>query len=651
MRLGNGVKGWNPNDDATRVREATDLVMLIGEHVALKPQGREHVGLCPFHDDHRPSFAVVTHKGNAFYKCHSCGASGDAFTFLMEYHKWDFPEALRHLAERAGIELTPRKPQRSFNGDHAEVVDIAGVEYTSRADLRKANGYAQEFFVANLQDAQTGAAARLMLAERGISEEMVEQFGLGIALDQWDGFYGKIKHKPSAVQTAAAAGLLKVRANDGREGHYDTFRNRLIFPICDESGRPIAFGGRKLNPEDEPKYLNSPESALFHKSGTLYGLHLARKTILNSRIALVTEGYTDVIACHQYGIPNAVATLGTALTSDHARLLGRLCDTIILVFDGDAAGQRAADRAVEVFFGSSVDVKICVLPQGVDPAELLAREGGTEEFRGLLEGARDALGYKMDRLRVELGETTSLSGRQRLMEQYLTDLGRLGFSRIEGVRKPLILEQLSSLLGLPAMEINTRISRAQPRLRQKDMAASIHQSPQSIPVALKRAEWDVLAPVIFEPQLLGLPIVIDESNTAKLDDLLSPELFAHDGNQRIAARLRELRAVMEVPSVQDIMDAFPEQPEVRRLIVRLYDLGERTLGEGELPAAEIMQNAWNSLSSQRLRGEAAEALVSGGARETMDSHNSKGSEKLASLLAVRRREKVTAPSLPLGVRN
>ncbi|MHC4908994.1 MAG: DNA primase, partial [Planctomycetota bacterium] len=248
------------------VREATDLVALIGEHVPLTPKGREHVCVCPFHDDHSPSMSVVTHKGNHFYKCHACGAAGDAFTFVMEFHRKDFPEALRYLADRAGITIPDRRQDAN-----------APNEGGSRSSVRRANAFAAKHFRGNLQDNERGSAARAILAERGIDDATAERFEIGLAMPGYDDLRTAIERARADIRVAVEARLLRERESGGT---YDAFRNRLMFPIADELGKTVAFGARRIDPNDEPKYLNSAESTVFDKSKTLYGLHLARRAII-----------------------------------------------------------------------------------------------------------------------------------------------------------------------------------------------------------------------------------------------------------------------------------------------------------------------------------------------------------------------------------
>ncbi len=455
--------------DRDRVLDATDIVALIGESVQLRPKGREHAGLCPFHNDRTPSLAVVSHKGSGFYKCFSCGAAGNAIDFMINYHRMDFPEALRHLAQRAGIELHSSPRPSSGGGERPD----------SPSSLRRANEAAQRFFRRSLET-DVGAAARAIVAGRGISPEMAERFGLGVAPAGGDALVQYVdrlaRHSAqsrgradagddhqldeSTVRGAfEAAGLVRHRG-----GHLaDGFRNRITFPICDELGRVIAFGARKVDPDDEPKYLNSPESAIFHKSRALYAIHLAKRAIVDSRTAIIVEGYTDVIACHAAGITNAVATLGTSLTRDHARVLQRLCDTVVLLFDGDEAGQRAADRALEVFFSATIDVRICTLPDALDPDDLLRQPGGIERFRAAVDSSVDALAHLVSRFSAALAEREGVTPRQRAIEAMLQRLAAMGLVELPPLRRRLVLEAIARAAGLPLAEIE----RAVPTVRAR----------------------------------------------------------------------------------------------------------------------------------------------------------------------------------------
>ncbi len=561
----------NRDDAKIQVQQATDIVRLIGEQVALRPRGKEFIGVCPFHDDKNPSMYVSPAK--QIYKCFACGAGGDVFAFVVNYHKMTFPEALKHLAERAGITLPAWNPRGGPGSEGGE--ERQGP--TERQLISQANQKALAFYHALLKHSEHGRLPREYVEKRRISAEMVAAFGLGYAPDRWDGLATMIREKKWDARPFELAGLisrrdrnqnagattdasldaqglsLKSQASENSQprerlgfgsdtqgfgsvspdfrsdsqdsrlktqdfsssvptsspptaavtsstaaGHYDRLRHRLIFPICDALGRPIAFGGRKLRAEDEPKYLNSPETPLFNKSATLYGLHLAKKAIIDSRVAVIVEGYTDVIACHQAGVKNVVATLGTALTAQHVGELRRYCDKVVLIYDADVAGIKAADRAVEVFLNEQLDVAIAVLPDELDPADLLEREDGLEQWHKAVAEATEALEYQFARISEQMTASDTLTGRQKIIEEYLRKLGQLGLARnthdgggIRGgvnsmvVRQAMILQRLSQLLHLPEKEITATMKRLTPPPRQmfvpRDPPTASSAAPPNLP--------------------------------------------------------------------------------------------------------------------------------------------------------------------------
>ncbi len=626
--------------DVDKVRDATDLVALIAEQVALQPKGREHVGLCPFHDDHTPSLTVVTHKDNAFYKCHSCGAAGNAFNFVMDYHKMSFPEALRHLAERAGIQLSAR---------HARTGDDSG---TSAAALRKANAMAASFFRKMLQDREHGATARSMICDRRIDDAMVEAFGIGAAPPEWDALLRFAKARSVSVDTMADAGLLKPRSQ--ADGHYDAFRNRLIFPICDELGRPIAFGGRQLDPADEPKYLNSAESSIFHKSRTLYGLHLAKRAIIASKQAIVAEGYTDVIACHQAGLDNVVGTLGTALTREHVRLLKRLCDVVVLLFDGDAAGQRAADRAVELFFAESVDIKICILPDGSDPDDVLRQDAGIDRLRNDITAADDALPYMTNQFRRELRLTDGAAAKHRCLERFMTKLVDLGWHHMPGVRKRQTSADLSHWLGVSIDDIESAL----PRERRSFSTAvatgastdepNVSQEPvAAVSPARYRAERDLLALLIHSPGLRAQTVTAMDGGLVTVTKRFNAAAFHDPGVQRVAEAVFGRLETDSDFTVQDLMGEL-QSPDDRRLVSDLYEQAqvhaEHTAAPG---AAEQLQAACAALSKTQSDERYREDL----AAYRRDARDTADADALREQINKRRTQGDLPAAMPLRVRS
>lgn len=360
-------------DVIARVREAVDLVEVVADHVRLKRRGRGFEGLCPFHDEKTPSFSVDADKG--LYYCFGCHQGGDAFRFVMELERLTFPEAVEQLARRFGVELPAAGPDARRRRREADRI---------RTLLEEA----QHFFVSRLATAE-GAAARRELERRGFGRDSWSGFGFGFAPGGWRALVDELGRR-HPVGALVEAGL----AAESDRGHepYDRFRGRLMFPIRSADGRLVAFGGRVLG-DGEPKYLNSPESEVFRKRSTLFALDRARRAVGERGEVVVVEGYFDCLSLHRVGVDWAVATLGTALTSEHARLLRRRLGeggTAVLCYDADAAGRRAAVAGAKVLLGAGVDVAVLSLPDGADPDDVV-REGGLEAFEAQLAGRRPLL--------------------------------------------------------------------------------------------------------------------------------------------------------------------------------------------------------------------------------------------------------------------
>ena len=403
-----------------RVRDETDIAQVIGERVALRRAGRSWKGLCPFHTEKTPSFTVTPDR--QMWHCFGCNRGGDVFAFLMEIDKLSFPEALRALADRAGIELP--KPER---GPKDEVFDR----------LYQANALANDFFQASLR-APGGEGARAYMAGRAFEEGWIERFQIGFAPEGWDGLLTTLgKLLPARVLEEAG---LVVRRGDG-SGHYDRFRKRVMFPVAAADGKIAGFGARALSDEDTPKYLNSPESPVFRKGRLLYGLLLARPSIRERREAIVAEGYLDVIRLHAAGFTNAVGTCGTALTPDHARALARLNADVLLVYDGDDAGVRAADRALDALFQAGLQVRVLLLPRGEDPDSFLRKEGGAA-LTALAAAALDVPSFLAES-RVEDQSATNPSVEARV-RRLVELLGRLE----DPIRRRLLLRRGAEVFGI-----------------------------------------------------------------------------------------------------------------------------------------------------------------------------------------------------------
>ncbi len=355
-----------------RVRDATDLLALVGSAVKLRKQGSAHVGLCPFHAERSPSFQVVANRG--FYHCFGCGKHGDAFAWLMEREGLSFPEALEQLARAAGIDLPQHRERPS-----------AEVDLETR--MRAALDAAQAFFETQLARHE---GPRAYLRDRGYEGPFLAEAGFGMAPDAWDALVNHLRGLNFSGELLEQTGLAS-RSERGTQ--IDFLRNRLTIPIHDARGRVVAFGGRIMG-EGQPKYLNTRDTPLFHKGGTLFGFHRAKGAMKEG--ALVVEGYFDVLQLHQHGIHQAVAPLGTALTDEHLKALGRFTRRVILCFDGDAAGRRAMEKSLRMALPLGFEVRLLELPQGEDPDTWCLKLGG-EAFRELLRTVPDWTAFMVDR--------------------------------------------------------------------------------------------------------------------------------------------------------------------------------------------------------------------------------------------------------------
>lgn len=579
----------NRDDIKRQVHEATDLVALIGEHVALRSRGRELVGLCPFHDDKNPSMWVNPVK--RIYKCFSCGAGGDAFSFVMDYHKMTFPEALQRLAERANIQL----PRYSGGGG-----DESG-EASPRQRILQVNGQALEFYRRALRDSKLGATARAYLGKRAINDEMVELFQLGAAADEWDSLSRHAASKRWDLAALEQAGLIAKR--DRGEGHFDKLRHRLIFPILDSMGRAIAFGGRVLpdsarGDQSDAKYLNSPETPAFNKSATLYGIHAAQKPIIDAHTAIIVEGYIDVIACHQAGVRNVVATLGTSLTTEHAKLLRRYCDKVVLVFDGDEAGQKAADRALGVFFTEPLDIAIAVLPDGQDPGDLLLGGGaeGRARWDQAMRQASDAMSFQFARVHAQYDAADSLTAQQRIAEEYLRKLVQLGIGQLDRQRYGLVFAQVADLLKMSPGAVNDQLKKLTPR-----QAPNPQGSP---PVVLsgamdkhKLAERHLLGALLNRPELFDCEL----SDGRPLSETLAAADFGDPGARSVFEALSEWLHEHHQLESADFREVFHDEGALRLAIELQLAVDRLTESHPDRLADQVAGNAQAILAERAER--------------------------------------------------
>jgi len=593
-----------PGEEAReRVRDATDIVQLIGERVALRRAGRSFKGLCPFHTEKTPSFTVTPDR--QMWHCFGCSKGGDVFAFVMERDKLTFPEALRALADRAGIELP-----RQEGGAGSDAFD----------KLYQANALARDFYRASLVS-EAAAAARAYILSRGFEEPWLTRFELGWAPEGWDGLSKALsKLLPAAVLEQAG---LVVRRGDG-SGHYDRFRNRVLFPVATGAGKIAGFTGRAIAEGDEPKYLNSPETPVFRKGRLLYGLTQAREGIREQGEAIVSEGNLDVIRLHACGFGNAVATCGTALTPDQAKLLARLRVKVLLLYDGDDAGVRAADRGLDSLLEAGVEVRVLLLPRGEDPDSFLRKEGGGA-LRERMESALDVPSFLAD---------SKLSGAEGPgVEARLHRLVGL-LNRVEDpIRRRLLLRRGADVFGL---EESVLIEAVQGKGRVRSgragsgkTRAATAGAPETIAPtggagagAAGRAserestpadpvERELAGRVLTEEGALAEVVAQGGSNcfrSSSLRDLLEPWL-----NQARPPREEELRELEEGQAlVRELLAELPPEPgrtieasrrEASGLIQRLEERRLRTEREALKRAIQQAERGGDKELLERLTAE------------------------------------------------
>jgi DNA primase len=431
------LNGSIPDDKIEEVRRRADIASLIGEYVTLKKAGRNYLGLCPFHREKTPSFTVSPDK-QMFY-CFGCSEGGNVFSFLMKLNHLTFPEAVRHLAGKVGVVI----PERTMSRVEKERDTLA-------EQIRRVNELAAGFFTRALQS-PAGESAMKYLGKRGIGESAIKTFRLGLAPEGWSHLHEFLEKKGVSPKLAEQAGLLVPRAGEPERGHYDRFRGRVMFPIEDVDGRVIAFGGRVMG-ADEPKYMNSPESTVYTKGNTLYGLARTREAIREKGFAILVEGYFDLIALWNTGILNVVATLGTALTRSQVDLLRRYTVRVVAVFDPDEAGRKALARSLELFLAGNVHARAVILPDGQDPDDFV-RTHGREKMDEMVAHAWPMADYYIEKI---LGGRGTLEEDRDKLREAVSFLSRLE----DAVERNLFIKKIAEKLNVDEDVLKTEVRRA-----------------------------------------------------------------------------------------------------------------------------------------------------------------------------------------------
>ncbi len=532
------------DDLIEEVRSRNDIVDVIGSYVKLQRRGSSYFGLCPFHNEKSPSFSVSPAK-QMFY-CFGCGAGGNVFTFLMEYENFTFPEALKSLADRAGVDL----PEVEYSEEAKKQRDL-------KSAVLEVNKMAATFFYYQLRAPQ-GAKAMEYLKNRALSDETMRRFGLGYAGPYSDALYRYLKQKGISDALLKESGLMSVNE---RQGMYDKFWNRVMFPIMDVNGKVIGFGGRVMG-DAKPKYLNSPETIIFDKSRNLYGLHIARTS--RKKYLLVCEGYMDVISMHQAGFTNAVASLGTALTSQHASLLKRYTDEVILTYDSDEAGVKAALRAIPLLKAAGIATKVLHMDPYKDPDEFI-KARGTEAFEERIAQAENSFLFELSVLersydmrdpesktRFHQAAAAKIAGFELELERenYIEAVAAKYHVSFEGLRR-MVMNCL--MQGVPART-------EQPQVRR--------QAPKEKDDGIRKSQRLILTWLSEYPQLF-----------ATISRYIRPEDFSDELYRKVAGMLYGQMEQGELNPAK-ITSCFTE-PEEQRVVAQLFNTELRVESDAE----------------------------------------------------------------------
>jgi DNA primase len=515
-----------PPETIEEIREATDLVALVGQYVTLRKKGQNYFGLCPFHEEKTPSFSV--HPERQIFHCFGCGKGGNAFGFLMEIEKLSFVEAVRVLARKTGITL-PR-------------YDESADETPSEAQLlAKVNGVARDFFHQQLMARASSGAREAYehLTARGYDSEVITRYMIGYAPSGWDALASHARDQGYDLGILVRAGLLKEGRESGRP--YDAFRHRLMFPIRNLSGRVVAFGGRRLSEEsDEPggaKYINSPETAVYQKGKVLFSLWESRNAIRKSGRAILVEGYTDLITLAAAGVENAVASLGTSLTSDQAKLLSRFASEVFVVYDGDVAGQNAARRAIDVLLSGGLSPRVALLPEGQDP-DSFVRSDGAEALWSRINDALGPVEFQMHLARKK-GEIITAAARVAAVKSLLNTARQISKS----VEREVFLQEISVKTGVGLDALRRELPR-------RDVSAKpAQETPASGSFKVRGAALELVKLLVRCPDLR--PRILSEFDPQEIED---------DALRPLTLKLEELSLAETEEPPEMLLNYFPENP-------------------------------------------------------------------------------------------
>ena len=504
-------------DFIEKVRFSNDIIDVVSEYTNLKKSGKSYKGLCPFHDEKTPSFNVSPEQ--QLYYCFGCGVGGNIFNFIMEIEGLTFTEAVEFLAERANIEL-PKK-------DNSQAQQR---KVSQRKKLLKIHKLATQFYNYLLLESELGQEAYDYLLNRGFDEETIEKFQLGFAPNRWQGLYNFLSDKGYSDEILVKSGLILPRKNS--DGYYDRFRNRVMFTIFDHRHQAIGFGGRVLSSEEQPKYLNSPETPLFDKSKNLYGLNWAKKTMRKTDEVIITEGYTDVITASQFGVENVVASLGTSLTSQQAKILNRYVERVYIAYDADVAGTKATERGLDILKSEGLDVKVISLGHDQDPDEYI-KEEGKESFLQVKNNATSLIQFKINQA---LGnkDLSNVDERVSAVQELLPILYNIN----DQVEKDEYLKQVAEKLQIRLEILRTELNKFE-KSQHQDRKSSQRNNSNDLK---KNIEFNDPKKSGYQNAVNGLlKLILDHSRLIKkVQEELNKSDFVEEDHQQVFTTICDL---------------------------------------------------------------------------------------------------------------
>jgi DNA primase len=582
-----------------RVKQAADIVEVISVHTDLRRAGARWTGLCPFHDERTPSFSVDAQE--KLYHCFGCGVGGDVIKFVEEKDGLGFAEAVELLADRYGVEL-----EREQEDPRAEA------RRQQRRRLEQLLERVASYYSSYLWESPEAAKAREYLAERGLGEEALRGFGVGYAPSAWDKILVRGQQAGFSVQELHGVGLVQ-RGREGKE--YDRFRSRIMFPIRDRRGRTLGFGGRAMRSDQGAKYVNTAETDFFHKSQLLYAVDKAKAAIAKANRAVVVEGYTDVLALHQAGVEETVAVMGTAITGEQVATLSGMVEEVVLALDADSAGQEAMLRAQRVAAGRKMRLRVAAMPAGEDPAEMMAKPGGAERFRALIDAAVELNAFQVG-LVLDRTDVASPVARDQALGEVAPILGAMG----ESASRDDLVRQVAERLDLEPAMVMGRVVAARPASGGPEQASA----PQgTAPAPPPRRAAELTSRERRERALLAMCIALPEEGKDYLARLTDAHLSPT--GLRAAAWLRE--------HPEEPASNLPDDVELTGLVTELV-----MLAHDEPASHESMELNFMLLDQRRIEHEIAAA----GERDDYERRASLSRERAALVERIARTQRVDA---------